>query len=111
MALLLRTHFIREKNAGPKEALFRVGIIQANFILTLAAEIGKDHPMEGEKKRASSRCSKGKKANLNPGPIQEYDFFVTRDGGDTKEAAAADHSIKAKKKGGRNKSTSFFLSD
>ena len=54
--------------------------------------------------------------NVNPGPIQEYDFFVTRDGDDTKEIAPkeiapADQSVKVKKKDGRNKSTSFFLSD
>lgn len=67
--------------------------------------------MEGEEKRAGSRSRKGKKTTLNPGPIHEYDFFVKREGGDTQEAAPADHSIKAKKKGGRNKSTSFFLSD
>jgi hypothetical protein len=67
--------------------------------------------MEGEKKRTSLRSSRGKKANLNPKPIQEYDFFVTRDGDDTEEAAPADHSVRAKKKGSRNKSTSFFLSD
>ena len=68
--------------------------------------------MEGEKKREASLAgSKGKKENVNPGLIQEYDFFVTRDGGDAEEAAPADQSVKAKKKGGRNKSTSFFLSD
>ena len=67
--------------------------------------------MEGEKKRPSSRLSKGKKAKLNSGSIQEYDFFVTQDGGETEEAAPADHSIRDRKKGGRKKSTFFFLSD
>ena len=55
--------------------------------------------------------SKGKKEIVKSVPIQEYDFFVTRDGGDTEKTAPADHSVKVKKKGGRNKSTSFFLSD
>jgi len=67
--------------------------------------------MEGEKKKAGLAGSKGKKEIVNSGPIQEYDFFVIRDGGDTEETAPVDHSVKAKKKGGRNKSTSFFLSD
>lgn len=67
--------------------------------------------MEGEKKRAGSRSGKGKKGNLSSGPIQEYDFFVTRDGSDREETVPADRSIKARRKGGRNKSTSFFLSD
>jgi hypothetical protein len=68
--------------------------------------------MEGEKKRARlRRGSRGKKANPNSEPIQEYDFFVTRNGGDTEEATPADHSIKVKKKNGRNKSTTFFLSN
>jgi hypothetical protein len=67
--------------------------------------------MKGEKKRAGLTGSKRKKKNVNSGPIQEYDFFVTRDGGDTKETVPADQSVKVKKRGGRNKSTSFFLSD
>ncbi|MDP1989613.1 MAG: hypothetical protein Q8K00_01215 [Syntrophales bacterium] len=67
--------------------------------------------MEGENKRAGLVGSKGKKEIVNSVPIQEYDFFVTRDGSDTEETAPADQSGKVKKKGGRNKSTSFFLSD
>jgi hypothetical protein len=67
--------------------------------------------MEGEKKRAGLTGGKVKKEIVNSVPIQEYDFFVTRDGGDTEKTTPADHSVKAKKKGGRNKSTSFFLSD
>jgi hypothetical protein len=67
--------------------------------------------MEGEKKRAGSAGGKQKKEEINTQPIQEYDFFVTRDGGDTEDPTPLDHSVKVKKKGGRNKSTSFFLSD
>jgi hypothetical protein len=66
--------------------------------------------MEGEKK-ATPRSRTGKGVNPNPEPIQEYDFFVTRDEGDAEEAAPADHPVKEKKRGCRNKSTSFFLSD
>jgi hypothetical protein len=67
--------------------------------------------MEGENKRAGLVGSKAKKEIVNSVPIQEYDFFVTRDGGDIEETAPADQSVKVKKKGGGNKSTSFFLSD
>jgi hypothetical protein len=67
--------------------------------------------MEGDKKRAGLAGSKWKKKNAGSGPIQEYDFFVTRDGEDADETAPVDHSDKVKKKGSRNKSTSFFLSD
>jgi hypothetical protein len=67
--------------------------------------------MEGEKKRAGLAGSKRKKQAVNSGPIQEYDFFVIREEGGTVETAPPDHSVKVKKKGGRNKSTSFFLSD
>jgi hypothetical protein len=67
--------------------------------------------MEGENKKAGLVGSKGKKEIVNSGPIQEYDFFVTRDGDDTAETAPADQPVKVKKKGGQNKSTSFFLSD
>jgi len=67
--------------------------------------------MEGEKKRAGLTGSKRKKKNVNSETIQEYDFFVTRDGDDTEETAPADQSVKMKKKDGRNKSSSFFLSD
>ena len=67
--------------------------------------------MEGEKKRAGLTGSKRKKKNVNSGPIQEYDFFVARDGDDTEETAPADQSVESKKKDGRNKSSSFFLSD
>jgi hypothetical protein len=67
--------------------------------------------MEGEKKRAGITGGKGKKETVSSVPIQEYDFFVTRDGGDTEETPPADQSVNVKKKGGRNKSTSFFLSD
>jgi hypothetical protein len=66
--------------------------------------------MEGEKKRAGLTGSKGKKEIDNSVPIQEYDFFVTRDGGNMEETAPADQSVEVKKKA-RNKSTSFFLSD
>ena len=67
--------------------------------------------MEGEKKKAGLAGSKEKKEIIKSVPIQEYDFFVTRDGGDTEKTAPADHSVKAKKKDGRSKSTSFFFSE
>ena len=67
--------------------------------------------MEGEGKRAHSRNGKGKKANLNPGQIQEYDFFVTQDGGENRETSEPDRPVKAKKRCGRNKNTMFFFSD
>jgi hypothetical protein len=67
--------------------------------------------MGGEKKKAGTTGGKGKKEVVNSVPIQEYDFFVTRDGGKTEDNAPLDPSVKVKKKGGRNKSTSFFLSD
>ncbi|MBA4423289.1 MAG: hypothetical protein C0390_09355 [Syntrophus sp. (in: bacteria)] len=111
MALLLRKQFVQEKSAKPEEALCRVGIIHTVFISTLAVETGNRLSMEGEKKSPSPRSSKGKKAKLNSGSIQEYDFFVTREEGETEEAAPADHTIRARKKGGKKKSRSFFLSN
>ncbi len=67
--------------------------------------------MGGEKKRAGSTGEKGKKESANSTPIQEYDFFVMRDGGEAEESSSADQSVKAKRKSGRNKSASFFISD
>lgn len=67
--------------------------------------------MEGEKKKAGSRSCIRKKANLKPGSIQEYDFFVIRNGREAEEAAHADHLTKARKKAGRKKDGSFLLSD
>jgi hypothetical protein len=66
--------------------------------------------MEGEKKKAGSAGGTQKKKKVNATPIQEYDFFVMRDGGETDETVPADHSLK-EKKSSRKKSTSFFLSD
>ena len=67
--------------------------------------------MEGEQKRAGITGRKKKKEDVKPGPNQEYDFFVIREEGGTVETAPPDDSVKVKKKGGRNKNTSFFLSD
>jgi hypothetical protein len=66
--------------------------------------------MEGEGKRRHSRSCKGKKANLDPGPIQEYDFFVTQDGNENQESGPAEQHGKSGKKSSRNKPTDgFFL--
>jgi hypothetical protein len=67
--------------------------------------------MEGEGKRVHSRSGKGKKANLDPGPIQEYDFFVTQDGMENQDTSEADRLTRVKKKCGRKKNTTFFVSD
>ncbi len=67
--------------------------------------------MKGEKRKGNSQSRKEGEANLKRHRIQEYDFFVTPDGGDRPEVIPADHTEKAKKKSGRNKSTTFFLSD
>lgn len=66
--------------------------------------------MGGEKKKTGSAGGKQKKEKVNSAPIQEYDFFVMRDGGAVEETVPADHSVK-EKKSSRKKSTSFFLSD
>jgi hypothetical protein len=63
--------------------------------------------MEGEEKN-SSRRRKGKKANLNPGRIHEYDFFVTQDEDEPVGGLTDGQSTKKK---GRNKSMTFFLSE
>ncbi len=67
--------------------------------------------MEGAKRKGKSHGCKGRETSLSPVRVQEYDFFVTPDGGERMEAAPADRREKTKKKGSRNKSTTFFLSD
>jgi len=68
--------------------------------------------MAGEKRQGNAQGSEGREANLNPDRIQEYDFFVTPDGGETSEGTPGGRREKTKKKkSGRNKSTTFFLSD
>jgi hypothetical protein len=67
--------------------------------------------MEGEGERVNSRSGKGKKANPDPGPIQEYDFFVTQDGIENQDTPDADRPTRVKKKCGRKKSTTFFVSE
>jgi hypothetical protein len=67
--------------------------------------------MEGEKWKGNKQGTKGREVNVDPDQIQEYDFFVTPDGGERPESAPADRREKTKKKKGRNKSTTFFLSD
>jgi hypothetical protein len=72
---------------------------------------GENRPfMEGEGKRGYSRNGEGEKKNLNPGHIQEYDFFVTQDGDEDKEMAANQPAGGVKKRG-RKRSTTFFFSE
>ncbi len=66
--------------------------------------------MEGENGKGNSQGSRENGANLAPDLLREYDFFVT-DGGQGADAAPVDRRERGKKKGGRNKSTTFFLSD
>ena len=67
--------------------------------------------MDGEGERVHSRSGKGKKANLDHGPIQEYVFFVTQDGIENQDTVEADRPTRVKKKRGWKKSTTFFVSD
>lgn len=67
--------------------------------------------MEGEKRKRDPQDGTGRDSRRTLERIREYDFFVTRDGGESAEAAPADRGEKAKAKGRRNKSTTFFLSD
>jgi hypothetical protein len=67
--------------------------------------------MEGERKKVHSRSSKGKKANLDPGLIQEYDFFVSQDRIENQNTVEADGLSGVRKKRGRKKSTTFIVSD
>jgi hypothetical protein len=67
--------------------------------------------MDGEKQKGNSQGGKGREADLNPDGIQEYDFFVAPDGGERMNANPDDRREKTKKKSGRNRSTTFFLSD
>lgn len=76
-----------------------------------AGKIGTDHSMEGAKRRGKPHGCKGRETSLNPGRIQEYDFFVTPDQGEGMEAVPADRRETVKKRGSRNKCTTFFLSD
>jgi hypothetical protein len=70
-----------------------------------------DHCMEGEGRRLHSRSGKGEKADLDPGRIQEYDFFVTPDGFENQDTPEADRPTRVRKKRGRKKGTMFFVSD
>jgi hypothetical protein len=72
---------------------------------------GENRPfMEGEGKRGYSQNGKGEKKNLNPGHIQEYDFFVTQDGDEDKEVAA-NQPAEVEKKRGRKRSKTLFFSE
>ncbi len=62
-------------------------------------------------KRVRLRSGKDREADLNPRQIQEYDFFVTQDGGESRETAESDRPAGAKKKSGRNKNTMSFFPD
>jgi hypothetical protein len=70
--------------------------------------------MEGEKKQNHSR-GKRRDADIAPGRIQEYDFFLTRDmegaGKSDPEAEVERRSETGEGKKERNKSTTFFLSE
>lgn len=67
--------------------------------------------MEGEKSRTGSKGYKRKKSSPDPRPIQEYDFFVARDGLANEETVPADQWSSGRKKGSRKKGASFFLTD
>lgn len=74
--------------------------------------MGNDGFMEGEVKQNHSR-GKGRDADIVPGRIHEYDFFLTRDEEGTEkplpEAGAEKRPETAEGKRERNKNISFFL--
>jgi hypothetical protein len=78
-------------------------------------ELRIDYLMEGEKKQDNSRGSKERNADIVPGRIHEYDFFLTPDEeGAWKVDPKADPEKEpeaGKGKKDRNKSTTFFLSE
>ena len=68
--------------------------------------------MERKKRQEKKQGKKGRKADRNPDLIQEYDFFVTRVGGETPYDTPMNRSPQGKKmRAERNKSRIFFLSD
>jgi hypothetical protein len=67
--------------------------------------------MEGERKSGHSGSDSGKKGNLDPGQIHEYDFFVTQEAVENRVTSETERPMKEKKKRGRNKSTLFFVQD
>jgi hypothetical protein len=70
--------------------------------------------MEGEKKQDNLPSSKGINADIAPGRIHEYDFFLTQDeegaGKVVPEAEAEKRPEAGKRNNDPNKSTTFFLS-
>ena len=71
--------------------------------------------MEGEQKQDNLRGSKGRNADIAPGRIHEYDFFLTQDedgaGKVVPEAEPEKRAEAGKRKKDRNKSITFFLSE
>jgi len=52
--------------------------------------------MQGEKKKAKSRGSKGEKEHLGPGRIDEYNFFLAQDEEAMEEAVPEEKAKKGK---------------
>ena len=67
--------------------------------------------MEGEQGKGKTQGYQGKGTDLGPDLVREYDFFVTPDGTESAEATPVKRREREKKRSGRNKSTTFFLSD
>jgi hypothetical protein len=68
--------------------------------------------MQGEKKKANSRGSKGEKGHLGPGQpdrIDEYNFFLAQE--EALEEDVPEGKAKKNKMNDRNKSMTFFLSE
>jgi hypothetical protein len=68
--------------------------------------------MQGEKKKAKSRGSKGEKWQLGPGRpdrIDEYNFFLAQE--EALEEGVPEGKAKKTKRNDRNKSMTFFLSE
>jgi hypothetical protein len=67
--------------------------------------------MEGNKKTDNMPGNRGKKSGLRAIPLQEYDFFVAEEEGQSPQEAAPElrPAKPRKKKEVRNKSKAFFL--
>jgi len=69
--------------------------------------------MEGVTKR-KKRPYRGQKIGSGPGSIQEYEFFLIQDGGETSDSPPSEEPPAEKKKRvkhGDSKSRAFFLPD
>ncbi len=69
----------------------------------------KDRRMGGEGQKSQPRNGTGKKEN--PRRVQEYDFFVIRDGTENQEMSEPDRTGRANRKDNGNKGRDFFPSD